>query len=134
MQRRTDSSGVFWKAPEVVTVCNGSRAGDGLINEPRQDPFMRHEWGNRDESRWIYGPPLAALSRGRRLLPPPMVRRHSSWANQQKLTKRSPLEAKYGGIWREQSQISYAQNVTAPTLIMGDVGDPNVPLLNSYGW
>lgn len=25
-------------------------------------------------------------------------------------------------------------HVTAPTLIMGDVGDPNVPLINSYEW
>jgi dipeptidyl aminopeptidase/acylaminoacyl peptidase len=46
----------------------------------------------------------------------------------------SPWVAKYRDIWREQSPISYAQNVTAPTLIMGDVGDPNVPLLNSYEW
>jgi len=46
----------------------------------------------------------------------------------------SPWKAKYRDIWREQSPISYAQNVTAPTLIMGDVGDPNVPLVNSYEW
>jgi dipeptidyl aminopeptidase/acylaminoacyl peptidase len=46
----------------------------------------------------------------------------------------SPWVAKYHDIWREQSPITYAQNVTAPTLIMGDVGDPNVPLLNSYEW
>ena len=46
----------------------------------------------------------------------------------------SPWNAKYRDIWREQSPINYAQNVTAPTLIMGDVGDPNVPLLNSYEW
>ncbi|WP_458072027.1 S9 family peptidase [Rhodanobacter sp. BL-MT-08] len=46
----------------------------------------------------------------------------------------SPWLAKYHDIWREQSPIAYAQNVTAPTLIMGDVGDPNVPLLNSYEW
>ncbi|HEU4858176.1 MAG TPA: S9 family peptidase [Rhodanobacteraceae bacterium] len=37
-------------------------------------------------------------------------------------------------IWRQQSPITYARNVKAPTLIMGDVGDPNVPLLNSYAW
>jgi dipeptidyl aminopeptidase/acylaminoacyl peptidase len=37
-------------------------------------------------------------------------------------------------IWRQQSPITYARNVKAPTLIMGDVGDPNVPLLNSYEW
>src|SRR5271165_1321902 len=46
----------------------------------------------------------------------------------------SPWTAKYRDIWREQSPITYAQKVTAPTLIMGDVGDPNVPLLNSYEW
>lgn len=46
----------------------------------------------------------------------------------------SPWVKKYRQIWRDQSPINYAQNVTAPTLIMGDVGDPNVPLLNSYEW
>jgi dipeptidyl aminopeptidase/acylaminoacyl peptidase len=46
----------------------------------------------------------------------------------------SPWKAKYRDIWREQSPIRYAQYVTAPTLVMGDVGDPNVPLLNSYEW
>ncbi len=46
----------------------------------------------------------------------------------------SPWTAKYQNIWREQSPIAYAHNVTAPTLIMGDVGDPNVPLVNSYEW
>jgi dipeptidyl aminopeptidase/acylaminoacyl peptidase len=46
----------------------------------------------------------------------------------------SPWIAKYRDIWREQSPITYAHNVKAPTLIMGDVGDPNVPLINSYEW
>ncbi|NOZ77697.1 MAG: S9 family peptidase [Acidobacteria bacterium] len=46
----------------------------------------------------------------------------------------SPWSAKYWEIWRAQSPIQYARNVTAPTLIMGDVGDPNVPLVNSYEW
>ena len=46
----------------------------------------------------------------------------------------SPWTAKYRDIWREQSPITYAHNVTAPTLILGDVGDPNVPLVNSYEW
>ena len=46
----------------------------------------------------------------------------------------SPWTAKYHDIWREQSPIAAANNVTAPTLIMGDVGDPNVPLVNSYEW
>jgi dipeptidyl aminopeptidase/acylaminoacyl peptidase len=46
----------------------------------------------------------------------------------------SPWVAKYHDIWREQSPIAHAQHVKAPTLIMGDVGDPNVPLVNSYEW
>ncbi|MGA9422480.1 MAG: S9 family peptidase [Rhodanobacteraceae bacterium] len=46
----------------------------------------------------------------------------------------SPWSAKYARIWREQSPIESAAKVTAPTLIMGDVGDPNVPLINSYEW
>ena len=46
----------------------------------------------------------------------------------------SPWTEKYWDIWRQQSPIMYARNVKAPTLIMGDVGDPNVPLVNSYEW
>lgn len=46
----------------------------------------------------------------------------------------SPWTANYHDIWREQSPIAYASHVKAPTLIMGDVGDPNVPLINSYEW
>ncbi|MEO6799252.1 MAG: S9 family peptidase [Rhodanobacter sp.] len=46
----------------------------------------------------------------------------------------SPWTARDHDIWREQSPIAAAHNVTAPTLIMGDVGDPNVPLVNSYEW
>lgn len=46
----------------------------------------------------------------------------------------SPWQQKDHDIWREQSPIRYAANVKAPTLIMGDVGDPNVPLINSYEW
>ena len=46
----------------------------------------------------------------------------------------SPWTEKYREIWREQSPIRYADKVKAPTLIMGDVGDPNVPLVNSYEW
>ncbi|KAJ0336690.1 hypothetical protein COL154_014343, partial [Colletotrichum chrysophilum] len=37
-------------------------------------------------------------------------------------------------IWRQQSPITHVRNVKTPTLIMGDVGDPNVPLVNSYAW
>ncbi|MEJ2678833.1 MAG: S9 family peptidase [Gemmatimonadota bacterium] len=46
----------------------------------------------------------------------------------------SPWTKKYWDIWREQSPITYVRNVTAPTLVMGDVGDPNVPIVNSYEW
>ena len=44
----------------------------------------------------------------------------------------SPWVKKYWDIWRDQSPIILARNVKAPTLIMGDVGDPNVPIVNSY--
>lgn len=44
----------------------------------------------------------------------------------------SPWTKEYWNIWREQSPIEFARNVKAPTLIMGDVGDPNVPIINSY--
>jgi len=46
----------------------------------------------------------------------------------------SPWSARDYHIWRAQSPIANAQDVKAPTLIMGDVGDPNVPLVNSYEW
>ena len=46
----------------------------------------------------------------------------------------SPWTARDYQIWRAQSPIAHARNVKAPTLIMGDVGDPNVPLVNSYEW
>jgi dipeptidyl aminopeptidase/acylaminoacyl peptidase len=46
----------------------------------------------------------------------------------------SPWTDKDWDIWRRQSPIMYARNVKAPTLIMGDVGDPNVPLVNSFEW
>ncbi len=39
---------------------------------------------------------------------------------------------KFWKIWREQSPIMYSTRVKAPTLIMGDAGDPNVPIVNSY--
>ncbi len=44
----------------------------------------------------------------------------------------SPWTKDYWNIWREQSPIELARNVKAPTLIMGDAGDPNVPIINSY--
>ena len=37
-------------------------------------------------------------------------------------------------ILREQSPINYVRNVRAPTLIMGDVMDSNVPLANAMEW
>ncbi len=46
----------------------------------------------------------------------------------------SPWVARTYRIWRDQSPIKYAASVKAPTLIMGDVGDPNVPIVNSYEW
>jgi len=46
----------------------------------------------------------------------------------------SPWTERDSRIWRAQSPIAHAQNVKAPTLVMGDVGDPNVPLVNSYEW
>ncbi|MGH8089826.1 MAG: S9 family peptidase [Rudaea sp.] len=46
----------------------------------------------------------------------------------------SPWLEKDRAIWREQSPLQYAAKVKAPTLIMGDVGDSNVPLVNSYEW
>jgi dipeptidyl aminopeptidase/acylaminoacyl peptidase len=46
----------------------------------------------------------------------------------------TPWSAAGWDTWRKQSPISYARNVKAPTLIMGDVGDSNVPLVNSYEW
>ncbi len=46
----------------------------------------------------------------------------------------SPWKGNDAELWRAQSPIASASKVTAPTLIMGDVGDPNVPLINSYEW
>lgn len=45
-----------------------------------------------------------------------------------------PWNPEYYDIWREQSPIAHVNKVTAPTLILGNVGDPNVPLVNSYEW
>lgn len=46
----------------------------------------------------------------------------------------SPWTARDYRIWRAQSPIAAAQDVKTPTLIMGDVGDSDVPLINSYEW
>ncbi|MDE2461357.1 MAG: S9 family peptidase, partial [Gammaproteobacteria bacterium] len=37
-------------------------------------------------------------------------------------------------IWREQSPITYVRNVHAPTLLMTDVDDANVPFVNADEW
>ena len=37
-------------------------------------------------------------------------------------------------IWREQSPITHVRNVKTPTLILANVGDPDVPIVNSYEW
>lgn len=41
-------------------------------------------------------------------------------------------DAKTRQMWRQQSPIALAGKVKAPTLIMGDAGDNNVPIINSY--
>ncbi|MEJ2218364.1 MAG: S9 family peptidase [Gemmatimonadota bacterium] len=46
----------------------------------------------------------------------------------------SPWTKEYWDIWREQSPITYVRDVTTPTLLMGDVGDPNVPIVNNLEW
>ncbi len=43
-----------------------------------------------------------------------------------------PYDPRTKAMWLEQSPLSYADRVKAPTLIMGDVGDANVPIVNSY--
>jgi dipeptidyl aminopeptidase/acylaminoacyl peptidase len=44
----------------------------------------------------------------------------------------SPWNPKYTAMWRAQSPITYAQNVRTPTLILGDLGDNNVTITNSF--
>lgn len=46
----------------------------------------------------------------------------------------SPWTSAGWDIWREQSPINYVRNVKAPTLILGDVMDSNVPLVNAEEW
>ncbi|HEX7326096.1 MAG TPA: S9 family peptidase [Rhodanobacteraceae bacterium] len=46
----------------------------------------------------------------------------------------SPWTSAGWNMWREQSPITYARNVKAPTLLMGDVHDSNVPLINADEW
>ena len=44
----------------------------------------------------------------------------------------SRANPKYTAMWREQSPIAYATQVTTPTLIIGDIGDNNVTITNSF--
>lgn len=44
----------------------------------------------------------------------------------------SPWDPKYSAMWRAQSPITYAQAIKTPTLIMGDIGDNNVTITNSF--
>jgi len=44
----------------------------------------------------------------------------------------SPWNPKYTAMWREQSPITYAQAIKTPTLILGDIGDNNVTITNSF--
>lgn len=43
-----------------------------------------------------------------------------------------PWDPKNTAEWREQSPITYAPNAKAPTLVMGDIGDNNVTITNSF--
>ncbi len=44
----------------------------------------------------------------------------------------SPWNPKYSGMWRDQSPITYAQAIRTPMLILGDIGDNNVTITNSF--
>jgi dipeptidyl aminopeptidase/acylaminoacyl peptidase len=46
----------------------------------------------------------------------------------------SPWTDKGWKMWRAQSPITYVRNVKAPTLLMTDVNDANVPLVNADEW
>ena len=43
-----------------------------------------------------------------------------------------PFDPRTSQMWIDQSPLSYAKNVKAPTLILADTGDANVPIVNSY--
>jgi dipeptidyl aminopeptidase/acylaminoacyl peptidase len=43
-----------------------------------------------------------------------------------------PSDPKYTAMWRAQSPITYATQITTPTLILGDIGDNNVTITNSF--
>jgi dipeptidyl aminopeptidase/acylaminoacyl peptidase len=44
----------------------------------------------------------------------------------------SPWDPKFTAMWRAQSPITYARDIKTPTLIMGDIGDNNVTITNSF--
>jgi dipeptidyl aminopeptidase/acylaminoacyl peptidase len=44
----------------------------------------------------------------------------------------SPWKKEYAKAWEEQSPITYASDITTPTLILHDTGDPNVPITSAY--
>jgi len=44
----------------------------------------------------------------------------------------SPWNPKYSAMWRDQSPITFAQSIKTPTLILGDIGDNNVTITNSF--
>jgi len=46
----------------------------------------------------------------------------------------SPWTSEGWDIWRAQSPITYVRNVKAPTLLLGNVMDSNVPLVNAQEW
>jgi dipeptidyl aminopeptidase/acylaminoacyl peptidase len=46
----------------------------------------------------------------------------------------SPWTSEGWDMWRDQSPITYVRNVKAPTLLLGNVMDSNVPLVNAEEW
>lgn len=44
----------------------------------------------------------------------------------------SPWKKEYARAYEEQSPITYASDITTPTLILHDTGDPRVPITNAY--
>jgi dipeptidyl aminopeptidase/acylaminoacyl peptidase len=44
----------------------------------------------------------------------------------------SPWNPRYTAMWRAQSPITYVQNIRTPTLVLGDLGDNNVTITNSF--
>ncbi len=44
----------------------------------------------------------------------------------------SPWDPKFTAMWQAQSPLTYAQQIRTPTLILGDLGDNNVTITNSF--